>query len=241
MRSRAIFFPLVLRRIHSSFSDMLAKALVVMLGIMATGGASLLFWAIYLLVSGFSIPLPEGPASDRQEYLALLGFLSSLAMIGVSIVSCAIMGLTVVENRRLRQQAIHPDVELFAHIQEGTALVADLRNRGTGTASDISMCAWVIVRVENGKGWTAESKVYQAEIPQALLAGDTTSRVPLDSPKASLPYDDWRRIFYSFPHLHETMEPKLLVYSISYKGMDGRPLSTENVVVLQPKAAKLPV
>lgn len=191
------------------------SATVIFLILMLVGGAALVIWTLWSL---------QGDHTQNTQELAFLGFASSVFLTGITTIYCGITGFILLENRRMRVQAIMPHVQVTSPVRAGETISIELLNAGAAQAVDLVVSAWVLKRV--GGARTPDAILYTGARP-ALPATPTASRVqlnPVPVPKEA-EFSQWQDLFARTDVTQGALDLHLLLIHIAYSAVDGTTMS----------------
>lgn len=162
-------------------------AMTFILIVMIAGGFWMIGWAA-LTFAAAKIDPAAGPAKTDpnvalQIALQLKGFAANLLLTGITTIYCGITGFILLENRRMRMQAIMPHVQVLSPVRSTDAITLEIQNAGAAPAVNVEVRAWVMKRV-GGNARTPDACLFRGHRP-ALPATQSPSRMQLAVAKES--------------------------------------------------------
>jgi len=177
---------------------------------MVVGGLLMTLWAIF------------GTRSMTDQQVAHLNSLSSMVMTGITTVYCGITGFILLENRRMRIQAIQPHLHVMSHASSGKSVTVDLENAGAGPAVEVSVRAWILKKV--GKVHSPEPVLYcggRQSIPPAQPA----VRLTLAANESAPEFPQWTTELAKVDLPADSLDVRFLMIVLEYMAADGTSLT----------------
>ncbi len=161
--------------------------------------------------------------------LAYFNFVSSIVLTGITTIYCGITGFILLENRRMRMQAVLPRVQVVSHTKAPDNITIELENSGAGPAVEVSICAWIMEKV--GQERTPSSLHYRGK-RHSLPTNQAGTRVVLVADPSGTDFMRWQAEYLKAEVDVHTMDPKILLIVLDYKAVDGTSISDRTAVAL---------
>ncbi len=190
-------------------ASFIGVAMTVILVVMMMGGFGMIGWSAWSL-----------PSASVEPGLALQlkGFAANLFLTGITTVYCGITGFILLENRRMRMQAIMPHVQVLSPVRSPETITLEIQNAGAAPAVDIEVRAWVMKRV--GGTRTPDAVFFRGHRP-ALPATQNPARMQLTIQTDTGEFDRWPEHYQKASVGPEPLDVHVLLMSLTYAAVDG--------------------
>lgn len=188
------------------------KLAVFVLATMVVAGFALVIWTLFHIGK-------EREVSDKQ--IALRGLMASLFLTGFTTIYCGLTGFILLESRRMRLQAIAPNIQVSTPVRSTDSVLIDLHNAGAAPAVDVKVVAWVLKTV--GGTRTPDPAAVYVGRRTALPATQGSQNLKLVAATGSeaSEFGSWKEHIEKANIAPDALDVCLLLVAITYCSVDG--------------------